>query len=64
MDNYFLIKYEKFRHIELPLWIMKSWEGRVNKKRTSWWDVLFKKYVWKLIRLPCWPQLWSACFSS
>jgi len=42
MDNYFFIKYEKFRHIELPLWIMKSWEGRVNEKRTSGWDVLFK----------------------
>jgi hypothetical protein len=32
MDNYFFIKYEKFRHSELILWVIRTWEGSGNKK--------------------------------
>lgn len=42
MDNYFFIKHEKFRHTELIMWVIKELEDRVNEKRTSFWDVLFK----------------------
>ena len=32
MDNYFFIKYEKFRHTKLCLWIIRNWRVVEIKK--------------------------------